>query len=97
MGNYTPAPWWFTEDIDETYTIGQGDVYFCTVHQNQLKPYTKFGIFDKGDKKANARLIACAPELLEALENLVRGVPNTWPAAIDAKKIISKAKGEQHG
>ena len=50
--------------------------------------------------KANARLIASAPELLEALEDLIDGRDNnlSW-AAIEsrvkkARSAIAKAKGE---
>lgn len=59
--------------------------------------------------KANARLVAAAPQLLEALEAMVpcdeckmRGIPNTakfnWPKCdrcIKAEAAIRKARGEQ--
>lgn len=50
---------------------------------------------------ANARLIAAAPELLEALESLMCafsggtiGVGSTHPKAISARKAIAKATGQ---
>ena len=45
------------------------------------------------DYLANARLIASAPELLDALERFVN-VENVWHEAIEnAEKVIARAKG----
>lgn len=50
------------------------------------------------ETKANARLIAAAPELLEQLESLAdaanRGSPDLDIYINDARRIIEKAKGE---
>lgn len=43
---------------------------------------------------ANARLIAAAPDLLEALEMMLED-PNAVENVIFAKAMIAKAKGEQ--
>lgn len=48
----------------------------------------------KEQDKANARLIAAAPELLEALQDLLDSVPPTWECAERARDIINKATGE---
>ena len=49
--------------------------------------------------KANARLIAAAPELLEALEGLLVVSPHDTPEAYNyvsnARAAIAKAKGEE--
>jgi nicotinic acid phosphoribosyltransferase len=51
----------------------------------------------KADREGNAALIAAAPELLEALENLTMVDDELlYPAAIEqAKGAIKKARGEQ--
>ena len=62
-----------------------------------------------GEGLANARLIAAAPELLEALEAMIEmhgvtqsyadkhiGIPQSWVEVSDlARAAIAKAKGEQ--
>jgi hypothetical protein len=54
----------------------------------------------KAEQMANARLIAAAPELLEALKGLLgfisetRGIP-AYNAVLDAQKAIAKAEGAQ--
>ncbi len=45
-------------------------------------------------QQANARLMAAAPELLEALEGLLDTNKDTVDAVIAAKAAIAKAKGE---
>lgn len=63
MSNFTPGPWKIAQ-WEQTTSIkandGVGDVYICNLTQGQ------------GDEgRANARLIASAPELLTALESLI--------------------------
>lgn len=41
----------------------------------------------------NARLVAAAPDLLEALEFVIRGVPDTWEGVQKARAAIAKATG----
>ena len=98
-GKYTPAPWsanWngYYYQIDSESDGQIGDV--CA----------SLFIDDKKDKgKTNARLIAAAPELLEALTFIVEQITNeknanhtleayTHGVGIDmAKKAIAKANG----
>jgi hypothetical protein len=48
-----------------------------------------------GDNAApNARLIAAAPDLLEALKDVLRYVPSVADGAIKARAAIAKAEGE---
>ena len=54
---------------------------------------------DPGTDLANARLIAAAPELLEALENITANLEHAFPALKDlgplsqARAAITKARG----
>lgn len=98
--NYTPGPWDFWsgytafDQIEAEITAQDGDVVVA-----QYNNLTEQGEF-------NARLIAAAPDLLEALEELVGDIadrfdmdsPSTNPgikhAVEAAHKAIAKAKGE---
>lgn len=97
MSGYTKGPWeWKDDDRDKfgLYRIHPG------VLATNLSDGTPWG--DDIDK-ANAHLIAAAPELLEALDNVVKAcfhytgegqedyVQHSYYAAIAA---IKKAKGE---
>lgn len=68
---HTPGPWWFAQhDEYGRYTVGQGDVaIFRTITQGDSGP-GEAPITQARDEhqKANARLIAAAPELLAACE-----------------------------
>lgn len=89
---HTPAPWYKSIDSQATMRITRttGEV-IATLDNEQLT----------SERNANARLIAAAPELLEALERLVdhrhiavnsiAGKAMGLPQAISA---IAKAKGE---
>lgn len=55
------------------------------------------------ENEANARLIAAAPDLLDALDTLCNRIelesatPLDWPAYTQARSAIAKATGAQHG
>jgi hypothetical protein len=53
---HTPGPWWNPEHSNEVMTIPRGDIKICKVH----------AISEDNNGQANAKLIAAAPELLEA-------------------------------
>jgi hypothetical protein len=78
---HTPGPW--RTDVSDpafvNYDVRTDDTIICTM-----------GIeMPTEEEAANARLIAAAPELLEALEDLV----NMWSAAnmVKARAAIAKA------
>lgn len=74
---HTPGDW---EYIKMTGRVVSGDVRICGING-----------FMSDTGNANARLIAAAPDLLEALENLVRS--NAPEHVIAAENAIAKAKG----
>ena len=98
--NYTPGPWDFwsgynaLDQIEAEITAQDGDV--VVAQYNSLIEQGEF----------NARLIAAAPDLLEALQYLVSDIterfdvenPSTNPgikyAVEAAQKAIAKAEGE---
>jgi hypothetical protein len=94
MSNHTPGPWEIKLHPDDGYRyisgpkhIGLAQVVWCMSYEER-SPVCE----------ANARLIAAAPELLEALENLLKvheGEGGTQRHAGDiARAAIEKAKGE---
>lgn len=72
----TPGPWWYAGDLDDVFKIGQGDVEIATVHPAKLPDGVKFGVFDPGDTRANAKLIAASPEMFECLLSMLRWYSN---------------------
>jgi len=86
MSAHTPGPWKMSTDAMGSQVKGKIGGEWITV-ADQL---------DEGD----ARLIAAAPELLEALETVVRALENisiSWGAHHEvetARAAIAKARGE---
>lgn len=94
---HTPGPWKVT---DGTMTSFPDSVYVSGVGRDGFQSVIAILNDDTGtdhDKRANARLIATAPELLEALVS-VYDSRNAGPGELqpnwDAiKKLIAKAEG----
>ena len=110
MSAHTPGPWWpntnsvgswevrTRRDVDEAdpradYGTDYG-AYVCTGIGDHTEKRTR------GNEEANARLIAAAPDLLEALEDLIGNYKENKGAGLGigpimkAKTAIAKAKGE---
>lgn len=92
MSNHTPGPWhvWEADDsqwwICETQVARTRHPHFAAVSIGAWGP----------EGKANARLIAAAPELLEALTRMVALFDSgAWSHANikDARAAIAKAEG----
>jgi hypothetical protein len=87
--NHTPAPW-FAVQYANCFDI-QSEQGYCLNNVLDLE--------QDDNAEANARLIASAPELLEALQSLLY-VAERWadgvqfPSIINAKEAIAKATGE---
>ena len=96
MSEHTPGPWKIERpswrrggrnDCKQAITAGGfGTVAVCTrANHNQ------------DIDSRNANIIAAAPDLLEALENILHHQPQLiGPGVIEAKAAIAKAKGSSH-
>ncbi len=84
MSRHTPGPWRLVEDRMN----GSFQVYGKT-----LALFECWRRDDAQTEIANTRLAAAAPELLEALEFVIRGVPDTWEGVQKARAAIAKATG----
>ena len=113
--NHTPGPWAvLPEEADKDYLRIRGTRLGCrykvaNVHMPRLWE-SHYGLRDRenAESLANARLIAAAPEMLDALDGLAAQVRPLW-AELDidgfrhsalkeaydfACKVAGKAKGE---
>lgn len=89
---HTPGPW-LARKVAGTFLPGQiGWAIDYNEEQEQVVDYVY--------KEADARLIAAAPDLLDALENVIESwglglLPHEDSEALDqARAAIAKAKGE---
>jgi hypothetical protein len=78
MNKHTPGPW--------RYDYAPG---FCG--ELLAANGTTLAEFVSEPSEANARLIAAAPELLEALQGLLRGIAN-GPDEANAAMLVAKAR-----
>jgi len=92
MSKHTPGPWYVgceDEDTGEIEVISGVRPYVCLVLPGAIDEVTP----------ANARLIAAAPELLEALTEIVTAADGDGWKKLDAtfagaRAAIAKATGE---
>ena len=95
MSEHTPGPWsgW---GVSNPYVCGADYKPVCTISTA------------RSEYHANARLIAAAPDLLEALEELTRchveyckaygsGIADNATCVQQANVAIAKARGQGHG
>lgn len=91
MSEHTPGPWIVKERVAGFDILAPKSVYAVA-----NDPGGDFGVIEDLE---DARLIAAAPDLLEALENLLetstgQGTHEQWLEAMDqARAAIAKAKG----
>ena len=98
MSKHTPGPWFIgkSDDLDQIHCIDaktkSGLLEVCKVWG--VKRDTR----EDDQSKANAHLISAAPDLLEALENLLAVREGKGGTRYDcdeiARSAIAKAKGE---
>ena len=113
MSEHTPGPW---KAQGETISCATGYVAFATCNPRTLdetrdegESWLDMRVRTSGDREelkmqviANARLIAAAPEMLEALKMFLQFNDQGGPLSFDtdamwaqARAAIAKAKGEQ--
>ena len=94
---HTPGPWKVAENLFGN--TASYEVYANVETKSGKGGYTRICQITPRDQKANARLIAAAPELLEALERLayICTLPGVYPHVEGhvelARAAIAKAKG----
>ena len=93
MTKHTAGHWEVNESNRCVFSI-IGGVYHSIC---RVSAPTKYA--DDGTSEANARLIAAAPELLEALKEIASETYDEWTNGAKAQRIaeaaIAKATGEQ--
>ena len=100
MTKHTPGPW-------STHREGFSTVYVeARLRQGVIQEVAACGPTEAGQEQqeANARLIAAAPELLDALEMVIKEQAPSYHECIDdgepecawciARKAMAKARGE---
>jgi len=90
MSKHTPGPWKIRNDITkDTLICSENKTIICGIHQKNLNILS--------ETKANAQLIAAAPELLEKLEIVLKhseeGLLINGKLADQISDIISKVEG----
>ena len=88
---HTPGPWMVAENLFGN--TASYEVYTHTESKSGKGGYTRICQITPKDQKANARLIAAAPELLEALENCLGFVVAHPQLTEDLRNLIAKARG----
>ena len=64
--SHTPGPWFNANGMDDC------NVYVATTDKTStIRIVSCHGVFVEGERKANARLIAAAPELLKAVKQAI--------------------------
>jgi hypothetical protein len=86
---FTPGPW-------EAWIAGK-TICILGPKGDHHKPVIGWSGFDSchlplTKQKANAHLIAAAPELYEALANICASFPDDAPALIEARAALTKAR-----
>ena len=85
---HTPGPWWQGSTLDDSvFAAGGGDEVCVAVCPERSV------ISDGAETYANARLIAAAPDLLEALKAVVAVADRKTVEFERARAAIAKAEG----
>ena len=97
MSDFTPGPW--RAEFPDEISVRDADGGRIAILANLKGRLGMKGRRDTSEVEANARLIAAAPDLLEALKEMVNLVelmcPFDGPQQRKARAAIAKATGEQ--
>jgi hypothetical protein len=101
MADCTPGPW--KAHFEEAYFVTGSDLGRVAMMMNLKGAHGLGGRRSGGESAANCRLIAAAPDLLDALQAIVKslsdqddeGLIEHAQQMIDARAAIAKATGEQ--
>jgi hypothetical protein len=88
--SHTPGPWQLT-DYSAFEICSYDHKVIASIIQMESQTYDK----DRNQQKANARLIAAAPELLAMLKRAVEASSHDYSWLGDAYAAIAKAEGVQ--
>lgn len=77
MSNHTPGPWAVDADAYPIMVYSESETWPLVDELGNEEGYKGAFIANTGDNAANARLIAAAPELLDALHALESFYPST--------------------
>ena len=102
---HTPGPW--TDKGGSAGAVWAGNEFIASVYPNAQPGWDGYGRFDRQDEtEANARLIAAAPDLFEALEAILNtsGARKSGYDSLEyskavalAENALSKATTQQEG
>jgi hypothetical protein len=93
---HTPGPWVFTGSMHKkAYLVNGGDKYICSVWDHLREDDNGHPIDMDKEMQSNARLIAAAPEMLEALIEQYKWLYSKayYQTAELLKLLIEKATG----
>lgn len=103
MNKHTPGPWKVTGE--ELVSVGDQEL-FHRVIRDEGERWTALVEIEDREGEANARLIAAAPVMYEALQAMLNGILFTRGASMSedrwqtlttiARTALSQAEGRQH-
>lgn len=91
--SHTPGPWIVKSEVNGFLPIGIGNTVIADLNLGNADP-----AYPEHEARANARIIAAAPEMLSALERAIyvcTGAGNVGEFLMEVKIILAKARGPE--
>lgn len=97
---HTPGPWTLADENNQCCSVQLGTEHNLTANLDRQDGNTGKFVIERSEMLANARLIAAAPELLEALKNALWRMESYNYQAMEgtianARAAIAKATGDK--